>query len=525
MVIRRLMLSTAAVLFSVGLASAEVVINRGNEGDPLTLDQHRTSTVVESRILKDLYEGLLTQDAEGKAVPGAAESWTVSEDGLVYTFKLRADGKWSNGEPVTAEDFAFTLTRIMDPATAAGYASVLYPIKNAEAVNTGKAALDQLGVKAIDARTLEITLEAPTPYFLELLTHQSGLPLNKASVEANGDRFTQPGVLVTNGAYKLASFVPNDKITLVKNENFYDAANVKIDKVNWLPFEDASACMRRFEAKEVQTCASIPAEQLDYIKSKLADSYRIAPYLGVFYLPVKGKDGSPLRDERVRQAISMVIDREFLANEVWRGTMLPGYSLVPPGIVHYVDNPPTLPYKDMDALDREDEAKKLLAEAGVADGSLSVELLYNTNENNKNTMSAVADNLATIGIKASLNEVEGTTYFSSLQNGIDFDIARAGWIGDYNDPQSFLFLFESAVSFNYSKWSNPDYDALMKKAAATTDLAERGKIMADAEKLALQGVSAIPILYYSSKALVSPSVEGYVDNIMDVHGTRFLSLK
>jgi oligopeptide transport system substrate-binding protein len=519
------MLSTAAVMFSVGLASAEVVINRGNEGDPQTLDQHRTSTVVESRILKDLYEGLLTQDAEGKAVAGAAESWTVSEDGLVYTFTLRADGKWSNGEPVTAEDFAFSFKRIMDPATAAGYASVLYPIKNAEAVNTGKAPLDQLGVKAIDARTLEITLNDPTPYFLELLTHQTGLPVNKASVEANGDRFTQPGLLVTNGAYKLASFVPNDKITLVKNENFYDAANVKIDKVNWLPFEDGSACMRRFEAKELQTCATIPAEQLDYIKSNLADSYRIAPYLGVYYLPIKGKDGSPLRDPRVREAVAMVIDREFLANEVWRGTMLPGYSLVPPGVVNYVENPPMASYKDMDALDREDAAKKLLAEAGVAEGSLSVDLLYNTNENNKNTMSAVADNLASIGIKASLNEVEGTTYFSNLQNDAPFDIARAGWIGDYNDAQNFLFLFETGVSFNYSRWSNPEYDALMKKAAVTTDLVERGKILAEAETIALKDISAIPILYYSSKALVSPSVEGYVDNIMDVHGTRYMSLK
>ena len=521
---KHLLLSTTAFLFSAGLASAEVVLNRGNDTDPATLDHHRTSTVAEGRVLGDLYEGLMSQDATGKAVAGAAESWTVSEDGLVYTFKLRADAKWSNGDPVTAEDFSFAFHRIMDPATAAGYASMLYAITNAEEVNTGKAPLDQLGVKAVDAQTLEITLHTPTPYFLELLTHQTGFPLHKASVEANGDKYTQPGTMVTNGAYKLVSFQPNDKIVMAKNENFHDAANVKIDTINWIPFEDRAACLRRFEAGEVQICSDVPGEQMDYVKEKLADSLRIAPYLGTYYLPVKGKEGSPLKDPKVRQAISMVIDRDFLASEVWQDTMLPGWSLVPPGIVNYVENPPVLPYKDQDPLDREDAAKKLLEEAGVAEGSLSVELLFNTSENNKNTMAAVADAVSAIGIKATLNETEGATYFNYLREDGPYDIARAGWIGDYNDPQNFLFLMQSGVSFNYPKWSNADYDALMAKAAVTADLGERAKIMAEAEQIFLDNVPAIPILYYSSRALVSPQVAGYEDNLMDAHATRWLSL-
>lgn len=520
----RLLISCAALAMTAGLASAEVVLNRGNDTDPATLDHHRTSTVSEGRILKDLYEGLMTQDAEGKAVAGAAESWTISEDGLVYTFTLRADGKWSNGDPVTAHDFDFAFHRIMDPATAAGYASMLFPIKNAEKVAGGELPLEELGVRAVDDLTLEITLEAPTPYFLELLTHQTGLPLHKASVEASGDRFTQPGTLVTNGAYKLVSFQPNDKIVMAKNEHFYDAANVQIDTINWIPFEDRASCMRRFEAGEVHICSDVPGEQMDYVKGNLADALRVAPYLGTYYLPVKGAEGSPLKDARVRQAISMVIDRDFIADQVWQGTMLPGYSLVPPGIVNYVDDAPVLPYSEEDLLDREDAAKALLAEAGVAEGSLTVELRYNTSENNKNTMAAVADALSTIGIKGELNEVEGATYFNYLREDGPYDIARAGWIGDYNDPQNFLFLFETGVSFNYPRWSSADYDALLAKAAATTDLAERAAVLAEAEKIFLEEVPAIPILYYSSRALVSPQVGGYVDNLMDAHATRWLSV-
>ncbi len=522
--LNRLLISSAVLALLAGAASAEVVLNRGNDTDPATLDHHRTSTVSEGRIMKDLYDGLVIQDAKGEAIPGTAESWTISEDGLVYTFKLRADAKWSNGDPVTAGDFAFAFQRIMDPATAAGYASMLFPIKNSEDIAGGKQPMENLGVKVIDDHTLEITLNAPTPYFIELLTHQTGLPLHKASVEANGDKFTQAGTLVTNGAYKLVSFQPNDKIVMAKNEHYYDADKVQVDTVNWIPFEDRAACMRRFEANEVLICSDVPGEQMDYVKANLPDALRIAPYLGTYYLPVKGAPDSKLRDPRVRQAISMVIDREFLAEEVWSETMLPGYSLVPPGIVNYVENPPMLTYKDMDALDREDAAKALLEEAGIAPGSLTVELRYNTSENNKNTMAAVADMMKAIGITGTLNEVEGATYFNYLREDGPFDIARAGWIGDYNDPQNFIFLFGTGINFNYARWSNTDYDALVAKAAGITDLAERAKVLAEAETLFLENVPAIPILYYSSRALVSPRVSGYEDNLMDSHNSRWISI-
>ncbi|MDT6941634.1 peptide ABC transporter substrate-binding protein [Brucella pseudogrignonensis] len=522
---RKTLMTGVCLVALMGAASAEVVLNRGNDTDPATLDHHRTSTVSEGNVLRDLYDGLTIQNANGEAVPGVAKSWDISEDGLVYTFHLRDDAKWSNGDPVTAGDFSFAFHRLMDPKTAAGYASMLFVIKNAEDVAGGKKPVDELGVEAVDDHTLKVTLNSPAPYFLELLTHQTGFPLHKKSVEENGDKFTTPGKMVTNGAYELVSFTPNDKIVMKKNPNYYEADQVKIDTINWIPFEDRASCMRRFEAKEVQICSDVPAEQMDYVKKNLANEFRMAPYLGVYYLPVKGKTAdSKLKDPRVRQALSMAIDRDFIADQVWQGTMLPGYSLVPPGINHYVKDAPKLDYSD-DMLDREDKAKELLKEAGVEPNTLSIELLYNTSENNKNTMAAIADQLGNIGVNATLNETEGATYFNFLREDGPFDIARAGWIGDYNDPQNFLYIAQSDVSFNYSKVKNPEYDAKMAEAAKILDLDARAKVLAEAEQLKLDDMSNIPILYYSSRALVSDKIDGWNDNLMDSHKTRWLSFK
>ena len=232
--VRGFLMTGVCLMALAGAASAETVLNRGNDTDPATLDQHHTTTVSENRVLRDLYEGLLAQNEKGEAIPGAAASWDISEDGLTYTFHMRENAKWSNGDPVTAGDFEFSFRRIMDPKTAAGYASVLYAIKNAEEVATGKMPVDQLGVKALDDKTLQITLKNPAPYFLELLTHQTGFPVNKKAVEKFGDKFTLPGNMVTNGAYTLVSFTPNDKISMKKNPNYWDASNVKIDAVNWI---------------------------------------------------------------------------------------------------------------------------------------------------------------------------------------------------------------------------------------------------------------------------------------------------
>lgn len=521
---RRFLLTGVCLLMLAGASSAEAILNRDSSSDPATLDQHHSSTVHEGYILRDLYEGLVTFDGKGDVVPGVAKSWEISPDGLTYVFHFRDNAKWSNGDPVIAGDFVFSFRRIMDPETAAGYANVLYPIKNAREINTGKLPLDQLGVKALDDHSLQITLASPTPYFLSLLTHQTGYPVNRKAIEKYGDKFTLPGNMISNGAYTLTRFTPNDKIVLKKNPYFWDNGAVKIDVVNWMPFEQPASCMRRFEAKEIDICSTVAAEQMDYIKANLKQYLRIAPYFGVYYLSVKGEPDSKLRDPRVRQAISMVIDRDFLSNQIRRGMMLPDYSMVPSGTKNYVTDAPELAYADQDILDREDKAKKLLKEAGAAPGSLLVKLRYTTSINNKNTMIAIADMLKNIGITATQDEVESATYFNYLQEKGMYDFSYQAWIGDYNDPYSFLSLFTTGNYFNYSEWSNKDYDALILKSETMTDINARAEVLAEAERILLKEVPVIPLLAPSSQALVSDKVEGYSDNLMNSHATRWLSL-
>ncbi len=325
----------AATSFS---AMAEMVYHRGNSADPETLDQHKTSTVYEGNIMRDLYEGLVAYSAAGKIIPGVAESWTQSEDGKTYTFKLRDNAKWSNGDPVKAGDFVFSLRRIMNPETGAKYATILYPILNAEAINKGEKKVEELGVKAIDDHTLEITLAQATPYFVDLLAHQTGLPVHPASVEKFGTDFVKAGNMVSNGAYMLAEFTPNAQIKMVKNPNFHDAANVAIDTVFYYPTEDRGAALRRFQAGELHSNDDVPTEQMAFIKKELADQFKPAPYLGTYYYALNMNDEALAKPE-VRQALSMALDREFLADEIWGGTMIAGYSLVPPASTIMVSRP------------------------------------------------------------------------------------------------------------------------------------------------------------------------------------------
>ncbi|EIM74360.1 extracellular solute-binding protein [Nitratireductor aquibiodomus RA22] len=518
-------LLAGTILVSSVMAASAVTYVRGNDGDPETLDQHKTSLVAEAHLMRDLYEGLVVYDAGAKIIPGVAEEWSVSDDGTVYTFNLREDAKWSNGDPVVAEDFVFSLRRIMTPDTGAKYANILYPIKNAEAINKGEMEPDQMGVKAVDDRTLEITLEQPTPFFLELLTHQTGLPVNPKAVEAHGTDFVQPENIVTNGAYKLVSFTPGDKIVMEKNENFHDADSVQIDRIEYIPFEDRATCVRRFEAGEVMSCSDLPTEQIKSMKERLGDQVRISPYLGTYYYSLNMKR-EVMSDPKVRQALAMVIDREFLGDEIWAGAMLPAYSLVPPGIGNYEGGGSQADWAEMSLLDREDKAIELMKEAGYGpDNPVTVELAYNNSENHKNTATAIADMWKPLGVNVEFNVRDLSAHYANLRDQKDFDVARAGWIGDYSDPQNFLFLVESDnTGFNYAQYENPDYDALMDKAAAETDLVKRADILREAEAMFMADMPYIPLLFYSSLSLVSPKLNGWEDNIQNVHGTRFMSI-
>lgn len=523
--LRSTALATSLVLAGGALmtpAFAEVVYNRGSAAEPETVDPHKTSTVYEAHVLRDLFEGLVMQDAKAGLIPGAAESWTISDDGKTYTFKLRADAAWSDGSPVTAEDFVYSFRRLEDPATGAEYASMLYPIVNAEEVNTSKAKPEEMGVKAVDDHTLEISLKAPTPYFLEMLTHQAAYPVNKASIEKDGADWIKPGKLVSNGAFTLTEWVPNDHLKMVKNPKFHDAASVKIDVINFIPTEDRSSAMKRYEAGELDSYDDLPTEQLSDLKAKFGDQIRVAPYLGTYYYAIK-TDKAPWDNVELRNAISEAIDRDFLAEKVWNNSMFPGYSMVPPGIEGYKSA--MAKYADKSQIDREDEAKAVLEKLGYTpEKPLKMEIRYNTSENHKNTAVAIQEQLKPLGIEVTLLNTDTKTHYAHLEQKGDFDVARAGWIADYQDPETFLGISRKASGNNYSNYDSPKFEELMDKAAAAGgNPEERFKLLSEAERVLVDDVGQIPLLYYSFHNIVSPKLSGFEDNVMDVHPTRFIS--
>ena len=512
---------TTMLMMTATGALAESVWNRGENSDIQSLDPHKTSTVEEANILRDLFTGLVTEDTEGGLIPGAAESWTVSPDGKVYTFKLRKDDVWSDGSPVTAGDFVFAWRRVVDPKTGSEYASMAFPVLNAEEINGGKAKPEDMGVKAIDDTTLEVTLKGPTPYFLEMLTHQAMYPVSKANVEKFGDDFVKVGNLVSNGAFTLAENVPNDHIKIVKNTKFYDAANVKLDAVNYIPTEDRAAGIKRYEAGEVDSMNDMPTEQLADLKAKFGDQIHLTPELGTYYYIFKSQK-APWNNPKLRNAISMVIDREQLAEKAWQNSMIPAYSLVPPGVKGYETR--TMDYAEMPQLDREDAAKKVFGEMGISpDKPMKLEIRYNTSENHKNTAVAIQEMLKPFGFEVSLVNTDGKTHYSYLEQHGDFDVARAGWIADFKDPVTFLNLAHTGDGNNYGEYSNKDYDALLDKAAVEADPATRMKELSDAEAIMIADLPLLPLLYYGNHNVVSPKLHGFADNVMDKHPSRFVS--
>jgi oligopeptide transport system substrate-binding protein len=355
-----------------------------------------------------------------------------------------------------------------------------------------------------------------------MLTHQATYPVSKANIDAKGADFSKPGNLVSNGAYILAEFVPNDHIKVVKNPKFYEADSVKIDAVNFIPTEDKSTAMKRFEAGELDMNDDLPTEQLADLRAKFGDQLKIGPYLGTYYYIFKIPK-APWDNVKLRHAISMLIDRDYLAEKVWSNTMIPSYSFVPPGITAYETK--TTDYSEMSQIDREDAAKKILAELGYGpDKPLKLEIRFNTSENHTNTAVAIQEQLKPFGIEVSLLNTDGKTHYGFLEQHGDFDVARAGWIADYKDPANFLDLCKTGAGNNYSEYSNPEYDALLAKAAATVDPSERMKALSDAEAMGVaRDLCVLPLLYYSYHDIVSNKVKGWEENVMDVHPTRYMS--
>lgn len=516
-------LAAGLLLGAVGPAAAERVLRIANMGEPQSLDPHKVAGTWENRIVGDMFMGLATEAADGSTIPGAAERWSVSDDGLTYTFTLR-EHLWADGVPVTAEDFVYALRRILDPKRAAKYAFILYPIAGAKAFNKGEQTDPaKLGVRAIDGRTLEIRLENPTPFFIDQLTHYTAFPVPRHLVEAKGEDWVKPGTIVGNGPYTVTEWVPNSRITAVKNPRFYDAANVAIDKVVYYPDEERAAVLKRFRAGEIDLATDFPSDQIDWLKANLPAETRISPYLGVYYYPINNVR-PPFSDRRVREALSMAIDREAITDKVLKTGEVPAYSFVPPGTGNY-GQPAEVAWKALPMKERVEKARALLAEAGFGPGKpLKLTLKYNTSENHKKVAIAVAAMWKQLGVETELFNSEVKVHYNQLEEN-DFDVARAGWIADYNDPENFLSLLATATGKqNYGRYSNPEFDRLLDQAARTVDLAARADILRRAEAIALADAATIPIYHYVSKNLVSRKVRGWVPNTKDIHRTRWLSL-
>lgn len=520
-------IAAAAMLAGCGPADApsaaaggdRAVFHRGNGAEPGTLDPHRSEDSAASEVLRDLYEGLVTENVDATPAPGVAERWEVSDDGLTYVFHLRDTARWSNGDPVVAADFVAGLRRTVDPATASTYAQILQPIENAEAVIAGRLPPDALGVTALGEDRLEIRLGAPTPYLLGLLTHPSSFPIHRPSLGEHGDRFARPGALVSNGAYRLDEWVVQSHIRLVRNEHYWDRQNVEIDEVYFYPIENNESELSRYRAGELDFTASLPNTRLDWVRRNLGEELHVEPYLSVYFYGFDMTE-PPFDDARLRQALSLAVDRELLVREVTGAGEVAAYSFVPPGVAGATPSP--YPWSGRDQSARNDEARRLYREAGYGpDNPLRTEIRYNTDDNHRRIAIAVAAMWReTLGVEASLLNEEWKVMLQTRNNPALWQIIRYGWVGDYNDPHTFLEIFESGHGQNFVGFSSPEYDGLLADAAIENDPAARSALLADAERVLLDEYPVIPLYFAVTKHLVKPHVQGYRPNIMNHNLTR-----
>ena len=493
--------------------AADQVLRKDNGTEPQTLDAHRAQGVPASNILRDLYEPLIMEAPDGALIPGAAESWTLSDDGRVYVFRLREDGRWSNGDPVTADDWVFSLRRGVDPATLSVYSGILFPIKNAAAINSGELPPEALGARALDDLTLEITLENPTPYFLGLLNHSMAYAVHPPSVREHGDAFARPGTLVGNGAYVLKDWAVQSHIELERNPRFRDDEQTTIDRVFYYPIENADAMFSRYRADELDFTSTVPLRQLNYIRKAMADEYRQSVYLGTYYYGINTAHPDFAGKPGLRRALSMALDREIITEKISGGAAEPAWGWVP-AVAGYEQQLPD--WKDWPREQQIAEARRLYAEAGYGpDNPLEIEVLYNTSQDHKRIAIAIgAMWKQVLGVQTRLLNQEWKVFLQTRTLG-KMQVFRSGWIGDYNDANTFAELLHSDNAQNDPNWSNAAYDKLIEAAAVETDLAARALLLQEAERIVLEESPVIPIYFYVNKRLVKPWVGGYVPNIMD----------
>jgi oligopeptide transport system substrate-binding protein len=496
--------------------------NRGNAAEPDTLDPHLASASYENNIIGDMFLGLMTEDAAANAVPGAALGCSVSTDGLVYTFKLR-DHKWSDGVTVTAQDYVYSLRRVLDPKTASQFASILYPIVNAEAVNGGKLPLEKLGARALDDKTLEIRFNVQVPYIAQLFAHYATFAVPQHVVALHGDRWLDPENIVTNGAYVLKEWIPNDHILLVKNPYFYDAANVKIENVFFFPTQDFSAALKRFRGGELDIQNGVPSQEISWARANLTGALHVSPYILTQYVWFNVTQ-PPFNDLRVRTALSLAIDREIIAEKVMHAGEKPAYAYVPPYMPGYPSKA-QIGFKDQPMPDRIERAKALLKEAGYSPAN-RLTFDYNIEDQSDSRLISVAMQAMwkEIGADVRIVPSDDKNHYNLMRRQ-NFTAAWAGWVADYRDAKDYLFLYQtSSRELNFGRYSSARFDELMEQCDHERDPARRALVLEAAEQTLLDDVAVAPVYFGVARDLVSPAVKGWVNNPLDVNRTRYLSL-
>ncbi|WP_367988699.1 ABC transporter substrate-binding protein [Vibrio sp. NTOU-M3] len=492
------------------LAEKQEIV-RGNGAEVATIDPHKSQGVSESHVIRDLLEGLVNQDAEGNTIPGIAESWETA-DNKTFTFHLRKDAIWSNGDPVTAKDFVYSWQRAVDPATASPYSWYMEytKMKNAKDIVAGKKDKSTLGVKAVDDYTLVVELETAVPYFVMMTGHTTTKPVHQATVEKFGDQWTKPENFVGNGAYVVDNWVVNERLVLKRNEKYWDNDKTVLNKVTFLPIENQVAEMNRFLAGEIDATYEIPNEHFRRLKKEHAESLSITGNLCTYYYIFNTKK-KPFDDVRVRKAISYAIDRNIVTDAILGQGQKPAYFLTPEITANF--NPETPEYGKMTQKERNAEAARLLEEAGFGkDNPLKFTLLYNTSENHKKIAVALGSMWKkTLGLDVTLENQEWKTYLSTKDSG-NFEVSRAGWCGDYNEASSFLTLMKSTNTTGGIHYDSKEYDAIMEKALSSTSEAERTALYLDAEKLLAKDMPIAPIYQYVKTRLLSPKVGGFPVN-------------
>jgi len=503
------------------------ILHIGNGTEPQDLDPQTVTGVPEHKLMMALLDGIVTENPETlEPEPGIADSWTISEDGLVYTFHIRETARWSNGDTITAPGIVASFKRLLTPSLASEYAYMIHHVVGAREYNEGGLTdFSKVGFNASDDQTFEITLKHRVPFLLKAMaSHYIWWPVHIPTVakfggmERKGSRWTLPGNFVGSGSFVLKDWLPNQKIVVTKSPTYWDRERVRLNEIDFYAMDNIDVEERMFRTRQLHITNDIPISKIDAYRRDHPESLSIEPYLGAYFYRFNVTK-PPFDDPRVRRAFALAIDRESLVTNVTRGGQQPSYGIVPPGILGYES--------DFHLSGTLEEARKLLADAGYPGGKNfpKVDLLYNTSENHRSIAEAIQQMWRrNLGVEVGLMNQEWKVYLDS-QNTLSYSISRSGWIADYVDPHVFLEQWKTGGGNNDTGWSNARYDELLEKSLDTANDEERYAVYREMERILLDEMPILPIYFYVRVTLHDPMVKGYFPTVLDNHPYKYIYLE